>query len=157
MYFLRSSALIFPPTSSSGVLGFPLPAIEWPMLQCCAVYTCCPLAAGSAPGLAASSALEPLIPNPRHSATATARLDLIARPPRRSGDTGGLRYHSWRAATRRRRPAQPRRDRLEDTPAQHVEVSGEVVTRPRDGDHADSPRQPRGERQDLRQRAERVL
>src|SRR5215467_8961658 len=117
------------------------------MLQCCAAYTSCPFL--SAPGLAASSARRTPVPRAQYSATATARLALITNPPRRSVDTGGLRYHSSRVLTRRRGVTQSLRDRLEDPAPQDVQMPGEVVSGPRDGDHPDAARQAGGERQDL--------
>src|SRR5262245_22968996 len=113
MYFFRSSADIRLPTSSSGVFGFPLPAIEWHIEHLWAVYTCCPR---SVAGFDPSSARADARPSPTASAVPATRLRLIRRP---SLPTATI---SLRSA-----PHQPGRDRLADAQRQLLEAPGEVV------------------------------
>src|SRR3989442_384134 len=115
MYFFSSSAVILPPTSSRGVFGFPLPAIEWHMLQCCAAYTCCPLLTFAASGFAASSARNPATPRPTHSATAMARLRVILDPPWRGGPAATISPLRGRHQRAPRRGAAPL-----ESPRRHV-------------------------------------
>src|SRR6266850_4421619 len=90
-----SSDLSRSPTPSRGVFLFPLPSIEWHIMQCCAAYTLAPspAAAGSPPPSRARSGR----PQAHHRNRATHRFLIFIVPP--PWLRGRLRYHSARPSS----------------------------------------------------------